>query len=52
MSRGRVEEARQFLIKYHGNGNEDDELVKFTFEEIKATLAAVRPLDIDEAMIS
>ncbi|ORY90786.1 putative hexose transport-related protein [Leucosporidium creatinivorum] len=47
MSKGRVEEARQFLVKYHGNGNEDDELVKFTFQEIKDTLAAEEATEQD-----
>ncbi|WVQ79726.1 hypothetical protein IAT38_001826 [Cryptococcus sp. DSM 104549] len=35
---GREEEARAFLVKYHGNGDEDDELVRFEIEEMKATL--------------
>jgi SP family sugar:H+ symporter-like MFS transporter len=35
MSVGREEEAMGFLVKYHGNGNPDDELVLFEFEEIK-----------------
>ncbi|ORY25046.1 putative hexose transport-related protein [Naematelia encephala] len=39
LSKGRNEEARAFLVKYHGNGDEDDELVNFEWEEMKNTLA-------------
>lgn len=38
MSVGREEEAMGFLVKYHGNGNPDDELVLFEFEEIKEAI--------------
>lgn len=52
MSKGRVEEARQFLVDYHGNGDENDELVNFTFKEIQATLAAVRQGQIGIRILS
>lgn len=38
MSVGREQEAKDFLVKYHGNGNPDDELVLFEFEEIKEAI--------------
>ena len=40
MANGREEEARDFLVKYHGNGDENDPLVNFEFEEMKETLAS------------
>ncbi|KAJ9112677.1 hypothetical protein QFC22_006179 [Naganishia vaughanmartiniae] len=39
-SKGREEEAFQFLVTYHGNGDPNDELVLFEYEEMKETLAA------------
>lgn len=39
-SKGREEEAFNFLVVYHGNGDRDDELVQFEYEEIKETLRA------------
>jgi SP family sugar:H+ symporter-like MFS transporter len=39
-SKGRQEEAFNFLVVYHGNGDRDDELVLFEYEEIKETLRA------------
>jgi SP family sugar:H+ symporter-like MFS transporter len=39
-SKGREEEAFNFLVVYHGNGDRDDELVLFEYEEIKETLRA------------
>ncbi|KAL5335119.1 putative MFS hexose transporter [Aspergillus crustosus] len=39
VSKGRVEEARQILIKYHGNGVED-EIVRFELQEIVAGVEA------------
>ncbi|WRT66776.1 uncharacterized protein IL334_003739 [Kwoniella shivajii] len=39
IANGKEEEARAFFVKYHGNGNEDDELVAFEWEEMKATIA-------------
>ena len=39
VSKGRTEEARQILMKYHGNGIED-EIVKFELQEIIAGVAA------------
>lgn len=38
MSVGREQEAKDFLVKYHGNGNEHDELVLFEFEEIREAI--------------
>lgn len=38
MARGRTEEARKILIKYHGEGNENSELVAFEMEEIQDTI--------------
>ncbi|WWD16296.1 hypothetical protein CI109_100722 [Kwoniella shandongensis] len=38
LAHGREEEARAFLIQYHGNGDEADEMVNFEFEEMKNTL--------------
>ncbi|WVO17095.1 hypothetical protein L204_104782 [Cryptococcus depauperatus] len=37
-SKGRVDEAFDFFVKYHGNGNRDDPLVLFEFEEMKNAL--------------
>jgi MFS family permease len=38
-SKGRVDEARAFLVKYHAGGDENSPLVAFELEEIIATLA-------------
>ncbi|GAA5996607.1 uncharacterized protein JCM10292_003084 [Rhodotorula paludigena] len=38
-SKGRFDEARAWLVKYHGNGNPDDELVKFEYQEMLAGMA-------------
>ncbi|KAJ9107164.1 hypothetical protein QFC19_002824 [Naganishia cerealis] len=40
LSKGRQEEAFNFLVTYHGNGDREDELVLFEFEEMKETLQA------------
>lgn len=39
ISRDRHEEALAILAKYHANGNLDDELVQYEFNEIKETIA-------------
>ncbi|BGP48361.1 hypothetical protein JCM10450v2_004233 [Rhodotorula kratochvilovae] len=39
-AQGRLEEAKSWLIKYHGDGNPDDELVAFEYEEILVALQA------------
>ncbi|WVQ71116.1 hypothetical protein IAR50_000641 [Cryptococcus sp. DSM 104548] len=36
---GREEEAHAFFVKYHGNGNPDDELVLFEWQEVQETIA-------------
>ncbi|ORX37419.1 general substrate transporter [Kockovaella imperatae] len=38
ISKGRDEEALQFLADYHGNGNYDDPLVLFEFNEIREAI--------------
>lgn len=38
MSKGRDAEARAFLVEYHANGCEHDELVDFEMQEIRETL--------------
>jgi len=38
LAHGRDEEAKAFLVKYHGNGDPDDELVNFEFQEMKGTI--------------
>ncbi|KAL1412442.1 hypothetical protein Q8F55_000187 [Vanrija albida] len=43
MSRGREDDARTFLAKYHGNGNPDAPLVKLELDEMRASLAATDP---------
>lgn len=35
---GRVEEAKKILVKYHANGDENDELVRWEYAEIVSTL--------------
>jgi SP family sugar:H+ symporter-like MFS transporter len=35
MGKGRYEEAFQFLVEYHGNGDREDKLVLFEYEEMK-----------------
>ncbi|BGP20146.1 hypothetical protein JCM10213_000769 [Rhodosporidiobolus nylandii] len=47
MSKGREEEAFDLLVKYHGNGNPEDELVLFEFEEIKEALKKEKELKQD-----
>ncbi|KAM0755410.1 putative hexose transport-related protein [Meredithblackwellia eburnea MCA 4105] len=38
LAHGRDAEALAFLVKYHGNGNPNDELVLFEFEEMRGTI--------------
>ncbi|KAH6668408.1 general substrate transporter [Halenospora varia] len=38
ISKDRIEEARQFLIKYHAGGNEESPLAEFELQEICQTL--------------
>jgi hypothetical protein len=38
VSKGRIEEARAFFVKYHADGNEDAPIVAFELEEIQRTL--------------
>ncbi|KAL7411188.1 putative hexose transport-related protein [Mrakia frigida] len=45
---GREEEALQFFIEFHGNGNPDDELVLFEFDEMKETLRLEKELKADK----
>ncbi|GJN90011.1 hypothetical protein Rhopal_003006-T1 [Rhodotorula paludigena] len=45
LSKGREDEALAFLVKYHGDGNPNDELVLFEFEEMKETLRKERELN-------
>lgn len=40
VSKGRKEEAKAMLIKYHGDGNDSDPVVEFEYREIESTLAA------------
>ncbi|KAL4805416.1 general substrate transporter [Aspergillus unguis] len=40
VSKGRLDQAREILVKYHGNGNEEDAFVGWEFAEIRETLAA------------
>lgn len=38
VSRGRDQEAHRILTKYHGNGNPDDSVVQYEFQEIRETI--------------
>lgn len=38
MSRGREEEARKFLVKYHGEGDPEHELVRIQMDEMKSAI--------------
>ena len=38
LSKGREEEAFRFLVEYHGNGDPNDELVLFEFQEMKSAI--------------
>jgi MFS family permease len=38
ISKGLQEEAFRFLVEYHGNGNDQDELVLFEFAEMKEAI--------------
>lgn len=40
VSKGREQEAYDILCKYHANGDRDDELVIYEFDEIKEAIAA------------
>ncbi|KAH6689034.1 general substrate transporter [Plectosphaerella plurivora] len=40
VSKGRKEEALAMLVKYHGEGNPEDPVVRFEYQEITATLDA------------
>lgn len=37
-SKGRVEQARAIMVKYHANGAENDPLVEWEYREVIATL--------------
>lgn len=37
-AKGREEEAFEFMVKYHGNGDPHDQLVQFEFEEMKTAI--------------
>jgi len=47
MAKGREAEAIDFLVKYHGNGNPNDELVLFEIQEMKDSLEAERRTNQD-----
>ncbi|TDZ37475.1 Lactose permease [Colletotrichum spinosum] len=38
ISKGKAEQARRVLVKYHGNGDEQDEFAHWEFTEISSTL--------------
>jgi sugar porter (SP) family MFS transporter len=38
ISKGKIEKARSVLVKYHGNGDENDAFVRWEFAEIRETL--------------
>ena len=42
LGKGREEEAFDFLVKYHGNGDRDDPLVNYEFAEIKRAIELER----------
>ena len=42
MAKGREQEALQILAYYHANGNEQDPLVQFEFDEIRNALEVER----------
>ncbi|BEJ14451.1 hypothetical protein CspHIS471_0402180 [Cutaneotrichosporon sp. HIS471] len=42
VSKGRVDEAHNMLAKYHANGDMQDELILFEFQEIKEAIDAER----------
>lgn len=42
VSKGKEEQARKMLIKYHGNGNEDDDFARWEYSEITSTLRLER----------
>jgi MFS family permease len=44
ISKGRGDEARAFLVKYHGGGDEDSQLAAFEYKEICDTLELERRL--------
>lgn len=45
-SKGRYDEAKQILVKYHANGNENDETVAIELDEIARALAIERETHI------
>lgn len=44
-AKGKVDEAKAILIKYHGNGNPDSALVNLEIEEIRYSLEAEKEFD-------
>lgn len=42
MGKGRHEEALAFLVEYHGNGDPNDQLVLFEYEEMKTAITQER----------
>ncbi len=38
MANGREQEATEFLVKYHGNGNPDSRLVRLEIDEMKENI--------------
>ncbi|GAA6035015.1 hypothetical protein JCM8097_002144 [Rhodosporidiobolus ruineniae] len=45
---GREKEARDFLVKYHGNGDENDELVRLEWEEMTTAIAAEKEAQLEK----
>ncbi len=52
VSKGRRAEALHILAFYHANGNEEDPLVEYEFEEIKAAIAVERALQSNVGWLS
>ena len=59
-SNGKLEKARQILVKHHANGDADDPLVEWQYQEIVHTIEAekttnkaryVRPCPLDQVRI-
>ncbi|CAK7202016.1 hypothetical protein SEUCBS139899_004734 [Sporothrix eucalyptigena] len=48
MMHNREDKAREVLIKYHGNGNEDSAIVRLEMEEIQASIDYARQLSVGQ----
>lgn len=52
ISKGREADGLRVLAKYHANGDDQDELVQFEFQEIKEAIAAEQQANATESVLT